>query len=169
MSRLVEPPIKKKISAYENTGAAMTGSAARETWREQGERVAKYIPADVLALYTAAINLISTQEGPDHLHLRLWLGGIVFLTCLICTPIWIGGYTKNVKVAKVNQIISTLAFALWAYAFPLGPFFDLGWHNSVIAGLLTLFFAFFAMRIYPSESPPPAPDPDLNPNDDTKS
>ena len=52
---------------------------------EYGERVAKYIPAEILAVYTTVVSLIATKKGDSFQDFRLWAFGIAAALLLINT------------------------------------------------------------------------------------
>lgn len=141
MSRLVElksPPSPELRRLEFQSG----GGGVQAKVKEYGERVAKYVPAEVLAFYSAAVQLILTQEGDKHATFRLWAYAIVALVAWIGTPFYLGMFSKIPKERHVNQIVASIAFAVWAYAYPAGLFAEVGLHQPVVAGLLLLGFSF---------------------------
>jgi hypothetical protein len=114
----------------------------QEKLKEYGERVAKYVPAEVLAFYSGAVQLILTKEGDTHSLFRLRAFAIVGVIAWIGTPFYLGMFTKNRKERRVNQIVASAAFGVWAYAYPAGWFTEMGWHDPVVAGLLLIGFSF---------------------------
>ncbi|MCX6538404.1 MAG: hypothetical protein NT151_05650 [Acidobacteria bacterium] len=140
MSRLVElKPAEAVPSRFEFAGAE---AGWQERVKEYGERIAKYVPAEVLAFYTAAVELILTKGGIDHRGFRLWAFAVVGLVAWIGTPLYLGMFTKNRRQRRVNQIVASIAFGVWAYSYPAGWFAEQGWHDPVVGGLLLLFFSF---------------------------
>jgi hypothetical protein len=141
MSRLVEA--KLKTPPLEG-GADFASSD--ESWQEKlkayGERVAKYVPAEVIAFYTGATQLILTKEGTDHFKFRLWAFGVVGLLAWIGTPLLLGLYSNDPTTKRANQIIGFIAFGIWAYAYPAGWIAEMKLHDAVIGGLLLLGFTF---------------------------
>ena len=140
MSRLVE--LKRIDKTREAAEFAAGEGGWQEKIKEYGERVAKYVPAEVLAFYSAAVQLILTKEGDDHAMFRLWAFVIVGLIAWIGTPLYLGMFTKNPKERRVNQLVASAAFGVWAYAYPAGWFMEMGWHDPVVAGLLLISFSF---------------------------
>ncbi len=149
MSRLVE--IKHVGKAQRNIEFAGGESSWQDKIKEYGERVAKYVPAEVLAFYSAAMQLILTKEGEEHMMFRLWAFAIFGLIAWIGTPLYLGKFTNNIKERRVNQIMATTAFGIWVYAYPAGWFMEMGWHDPVIAGLLLIIFSFASGFIQPTE------------------
>jgi len=144
MSRLVE------FKQPDNGGPQFAGGKSGvDKIKDYGERVAKYVPAEVLAFYSAAVQLILTKEGPAHATFRLWAFAIVGLVAWIGTPFYLGIFTRNRRVKRLNQLMGSAAFGFWAYAYPAGWFAEMGWHEPVIAGLLLLGFTFFSGFLQP--------------------
>lgn len=140
MSRLVE------LKRGEETRGGAEFAAGEGGWQEKlkeyGERVAKFVPAEVLAFYTGAVQLIIVKEGDQHAVFRLWAFAIVGLIAWIGTPFYLAMFTNNRKERLVNQFVASVAFGVWAYAYPAGWFVEVGWHDAVVAGLLLIGFSF---------------------------
>jgi hypothetical protein len=140
MSRLVE------LKRIDDTRGKLDFESGEGGWQERikeyGERVAKYVPAEVLAFYSGAVQLILTKEGADQAGFRLWAFAIVGLVAWIGTPFYLGMFTKNPKERHINQLVASAAFGVWAYAYPAGWFTEMGYHDPVIAGLLLIGFSF---------------------------
>jgi hypothetical protein len=120
-------------------------ASGEDSWqklKEYGERLAKYIPAEVLVFYTSAAQLILTKDGDAHKPLRLWLFAIVGLISWFGTPRLLGAYSKDPQTTRPNQIIGFVAFAVWAYAYPAGWFAEMKWYDPLYGGLLLLTFTF---------------------------
>jgi hypothetical protein len=149
MSRLVE--LKRIDKTRKAPDFAAGGSSWQEKIKEYGERVAKYVPAEVLAFYSAAVQLILTKEGDVNAMFRLWSFIIVGLIAWIGTPLYLGMFTKNLKERRANQIVASFAFGVWAYAYPAGWFMEMGWHDPVIAGLMLIIFSFISGFYQPKE------------------
>jgi hypothetical protein len=140
MSRLVKLKSREQTRAADDLAAGAGG--VQESIKEYGERVAKYVPAEVLAFYSSAVQLILTKEGSDHAEFRLWTFAIVGIIAWIGTPLYLGMFTNDAKERRVNQYMASLAFGFWAYAYPAGWFTEMGLHEPVVAGLLLLVFTF---------------------------
>ena len=143
MSRLVEAVPRETASA---PGAATLSSADDRTRTEKlkdyGERVAKYVPAEVIAFYTACVQLIASREGAAAHGWRLTLFGIFTLIAWLATPFILGRYSAERATRVPNQIIGFIAFGIWAYAFPAGIAAELGRYDPLVAGLILLAFTF---------------------------
>jgi hypothetical protein len=136
MGRLVERRQKPARGA-----ADLSGRKTESAVKEWGERVAKYIPAEILTFYTAAVSLIGAYDPIAQGGKRLWLFGIVGFIFWLLTPFWLGRFSKDKSVRITNQIIGFLAFGIWAYAFPSGWFKDMGLYDPILAGVLLILFA----------------------------
>ena len=159
MSRLVQPPPPRfKLATADAMLAvpagpttkldATTPPAARDTLSDYAERVAKYVPAEVLAFYGAAVNLIATVPESARTK-RLWFYGIVLLVFWIGTPFWLAQFQGTQSVKRTNQVVGFGAFLVWAYAYPAGWFKDMAWHDPVGAGLALILFTFVSAFVRP--------------------
>src|SRR5258708_3696745 len=101
MSRLVEA----KVKSPRGSADLASGGDPWQGIKEYGERVAKYIPAEVVAFYTTATDLILTKEGDTHKALRLLCFAIVGIIAWIGTPAYLSIYSKDPKTRTPNQII----------------------------------------------------------------
>ena len=146
MSRLVEA----KPAATRRSAAAAGGpGAVEQTLKDYGERLAKYVPAEVLTFYTTAVQLTLAKDGPEQAPFRLWVFGIVALLGLVGTPVWLGRYSGQPSEKRTNQVMGTIAFVAWMYSYPAGLFTELGFHDPVIAGLSLTFFIFLTAFVAP--------------------
>lgn len=145
MSRLVEA----KPRAQAGPAGVAAGTAPDDTLRDYGERVAKYVPAEVLAFYTAAVQFILMKDGPEHATFRLWAFATFGILSWIAVPVWLGRFSADPRVKRTNQIVATIAFGAWAYAYPAGWFAEKNLHDPVIAGLLLLTFTLVSGFVQP--------------------
>ena len=105
---------------------------------EYKDRLLKYIPADVIAIYITLTSITAATSRSGH---QWWLACIVFATIAVCTPF----YMRSVGgISDIKQIVvGTLAFVIWAAS--LGAPFDvdhIGWWDPVIPALLLPFYTF---------------------------
>jgi len=134
MPRLVERRQKQ-------TEAQLSSGNAQSAVNEWGERVAKYIPAEILTFYTAAVSLIAAYDPAVQATKRFWLFGLAGLIFWILTPLWLGRFSNDKSVKRTNQVMGLVAFGLWAYAFPAGWFKDMGLYDPILAGVMLILFA----------------------------
>jgi hypothetical protein len=139
VSRLVEARPRAETAH----GAATfrgTQTSVQQRVKDYGERVAKFVPAEVLAFYSCSVQLIMTKTGPANGEFRLWAFSIVGVIGWVVTPIWLGTFSTDPATRRPNQIMGFLAFLIWAYAYPAGAFAELGIYDPVIGGLVLLTF-----------------------------
>jgi hypothetical protein len=146
MARLVES--RGRESALLDTSVSEPTPRSKDTINEYAERVAKFVPVEVLAFYVAALNVISTTPQ-DNKQKRLWLFGFVGLFFWIATPLWLGRFSKVTNVKVINQIMGIIAFGIWAYAYPAGWFVERGYYDPIVAGLVLILFTFTSAFISP--------------------
>jgi hypothetical protein len=150
MSRLVELKPAAPAPGSLRLGGGQPG--VQQKIKDYGERVAKFVPVEVLAFYTGAVQLVLTKEGSDHATFRLWTFGIVGMIAWIGTPLYLGMFSKNGRERRINQIVASVAFIVWAYAYPAGWFAEMGLHEPVVAGLALLTFTFVSGFYQPKEA-----------------
>jgi hypothetical protein len=105
------------------------------------DRVVKYIPADVVAAWATAMGLIKAAEnGPSRpSNTVLW---VVFVFGLFLTAAWTWRQTKQAGMPPpyLQILVSTVAFAVWAFGLA-GPFPQwVGLYNPVINSLVLIGF-----------------------------
>ena len=98
------------------------------------ERLIKYIPAEVIALYLTLDAVIRSSDTiPVLVYWMIFIFG-VFATYLY---LW-----KIEKVDKVIQLtISAGAYCVWVFSLG-GPFVHLGWYDPIYAALLLPIYTF---------------------------
>lgn len=116
---------------------------------EYKDKLIKYIPADIVAGWTAVTGLIASADAGSQGGL-MW---IVFVVGLVITPLWIWRVTSepNTKPAVTQIVISTLAFIVWVFALG-GPFTGLSWYDPLYGSLLLIGFTFVVPIINPGEA-----------------
>jgi hypothetical protein len=108
------------------------------------DRLVKYIPAEVVAVYLAVAGMIGDPNATAANRWALWLSfGII----AVLTP----PYLRRVAmVSKKSQVvISTLAFVVWVYYLG-GPFTTFGWYEGTgkMAALVVFTLFTFAAPIF---------------------
>lgn len=112
-------------------------------------KVVKYIPAEIVAAYTAArallledVNSASKVLLPYGEKDDYFLYTLIFVGCLLLTPLY-KYFTlrdNNLPIPLYQIVISFLAFAIWVFAF--GDFFEItyNWYSHKLASLTLIFF-----------------------------
>ncbi|MEO1743836.1 MAG: hypothetical protein AAFR99_18730 [Cyanobacteria bacterium J06629_9] len=116
------------------------------------DKVIKYIPADIIAAWTAITGLIaSAGEQIDKAGL-LW---IMFAILVVLTPLWVRQQTRQagLPLARTQIAISTVAFVVWVIALG-GPFESLAFYEPLYGSLLLIVYTLVAGLVTPPEDNP---------------
>jgi hypothetical protein len=121
------------------------GPGQNETYPE---RVAKYVPGEVVAAYLAAIQVIGASKGGRFDACTLY--EISFFVCLVATPVYLLLLGKPQEPRVLHAIVSTGAFVVWAYALG-GIFVPACWnlHDATAAALLLIGFTLLSGLVKP--------------------
>ena len=113
------------------------------------DKLIKYIPADIVAAWTAVTGLIASATGDEPQDTLLW---IAFVFGLVLTAAWTFRQTSVPdKPPAVTQIvISTIAFGVWVFALG-GPFTFTGWYSPLYGSLLLIGYTLAVPLVSPSE------------------
>jgi hypothetical protein len=76
------------------------------------ERVAKYVPSEIVAGYITVVGMIA--GAPERTRLPLAIG--VFALCFVLTPIYLNLFAKPNQPRAVQLTVGSIAFIVWAYA-----------------------------------------------------
>lgn len=140
-------PASAPARAPANTPAPteQPGADSRSQIELAAVRVAKFVPSLIILGYTGLCNLVNSKDPVHDKDLRLLLFKIAFWICFILTPIYIAYFDrKNTKPMRwINGAIGTIAFPIWAYAFPCGLFYETAKYDPVIAGFILIVFSLF--------------------------
>jgi hypothetical protein len=87
-------------------------------------KITKYIPAEILAVYTAVAGLLKPGDGSSGQHPTLYLAILIIL--FVSTFVWTFFAVKdnpNVKEPALKEakalfhaLVATIAFPIWVYA-----------------------------------------------------
>ena len=123
------------------------------------EKVALYIPAEIIAAWVAITGFLAGSAQASSATLN-W---IIFIALLIITPfyVWRGTLIKGEDTgklaAKTQIVVSTVAFAVWIFALG-GPFKLYSWYAPIYGSLALVFFSLVSGLI---NQPLPAPPREL--------
>lgn len=122
------------------------------------ERIAKYVPAEVIAFFLAADKLFPDPNGGDAksgtlldkliASYSLEVAAAVFAIGLIGTPAYIWQQRAEGEPWKVHAIMATLAFIVWAYAIHAHIFVE-NIYSSSLASFLVLFYTLVSGFVVP--------------------
>ena len=129
--------------------AQLQSGGAKEAVDTYTNRLVKYIPGDVVAIWIAVTGLISGASDVPKTTL-LW---ILFAIGVIFTVIWTLKQTtvKGTKSAITQILISTGAFIVWAIAFG-GPFQSLSFYHAIYGSILLILYTPLVALISPKEA-----------------
>jgi hypothetical protein len=125
--------------------------------KEYFDRVAKYVPAEVVAAYVSANGVATLARNPGTLFF------FIFLACLVCTPLYITRFTSTRKEAWTNSLMAMAAFVVWAYATGGGLTKHIGWYDAPTASVILVLFTLVSGAVVPVTKQPP-PRPEIIPN-----
>jgi hypothetical protein len=141
MSRLVDaaPP---GVTAF-------SGQSRDKATKDYAERVAKYVPAEVIAAYLALVPLvIGTTEADTDLRDGLLL--LVLVGCTIFTPLYLNRLAESGRPKRLHLIVATIAFVIWSYS--IGGFFtEVDLYHEAIAGITVAFYTLGAGLLVPTQ------------------
>lgn len=103
-----------------------------------GARLAKLIPMDVTSVY-----ILLDRIGTDGAS--IWWRYGAFALCLACTPVVVQQFGGVVETRQ--KIVSTMAFAVWAFALG-GPFALQDWYAPNVAAMLLVAYTFVIPLIW---------------------
>jgi hypothetical protein len=129
-------------------------------------RIVKYIPAEVIAFYLAADKLFAPSRvsgaaaqpaaNGDANFMSLFISAHsnqiaagIFVAALIATPLYLWKQAEQDQPWLVNVLVSTIAFAIWAYATQGAVFAPV--YDARIASLAILSFTLLSGFIVPGK------------------
>jgi hypothetical protein len=151
MSRLVRIPksadTELGIAGLEDVlpgGLAPEGQDSTAAGDNYLERIAKYVPGEVLAFFIF-INAILDQAARTGGNAATMAGIPVstvaqgsLIVCMILVPLFVWYVREKGDAWLTNAFVSTLAFPFWAYALGATAFSDY-WDGNLAAILLATF------------------------------
>lgn len=132
------------------TSLEATGGGAVDTY---ADRVVKYVPADIVAAWTAVIGIVKAAKDVPS-NTVLW---VCFLLGIIISLFWMLRQTKIAgrpldSVAYWQSATATVAFIVWAFAIGGAPFESLPFYSPVYGSLLLIAFTLVSGLIAPPGS-----------------
>ncbi|MFZ1560393.1 MAG: hypothetical protein WAT37_10740 [Saprospiraceae bacterium] len=102
------------------------------------EKVSKLVPSEIIAGYLTMMGFVPTIKSFDP-NIISW---IIFGAGLILTPFYLNKVASVGKPKRNHLILSTVAFAVWAYV-TTGPllFESSGMYDSAIASITLVLFS----------------------------
>lgn len=138
--------IVQEVEVPTGAGHFMGGKASRPSksaTKEYLERVAKYVPAEVVAAYLAGNGIAADSSQAK------WLLPTIFAACAIATPFYITSFCRTRMERLVNSCMATIAFFVWAYATGGGLFKYLELYNGPAASVALIIFSLLSGIVEP--------------------
>ena len=148
MSRLVRIPASERPSSgIIGLDEQLLGSLERDERPQSDgylERIAKYIPGEVLAFFiviNAILNQVVQTSGKGALMAGIpvmIVAQAAFFICLALVPLFVWYVREKGDAWIINAVVSTAAFPFWAYALGATAFSD-HWDGNLAAITLATF------------------------------
>lgn len=147
MSRLVLP---KNQAIQKAKGGS--DSSGKDSLQDYLERVAKYVPAEIIAVYSLFLGVITLTTGDKY----QWLSLIAFTFCAVLTPFYLKKFARPGDKILTHQVIAFFAFLVWAYAFSANEGYfsatkGIGWYDPTIAFFSLIGFSFLTGFLIPKK------------------
>ena len=119
------------------------------------EKVAKMIPGEILAAYVTLVGIVPSMRNPGW---RPYAYLVFFLICLVMTPVYLWmmrdqeGDNRG-KPTRVQIIVSTLAFVVWAYAVSASSAIPDYYDPGIASAAMVLFTLFSGIVPVPQNKP----------------
>jgi len=132
-----------------------SGSAKGDSARAYGERVAKYVPAEVIAAYLTALPIVISGTPAHSTRRTVWLG-LIFAFGIIFTPLYVWRFPSETEVKVYHYVLSTAAFVIWSYSIRGGFLDDRGLYDAVGAALILIVFTLISGLFAPTATTGPS-------------
>lgn len=138
MSRLVQEEVSPLQAEAVQAKSQKAAKPAKSKKEQYFERVAKYIPAEIVAAYVAAVGAVA--QLPDLAGRRVWYS-VAFIGGVVGTPLYLRMFGDPSKSKTMHLVVSTIAFVVWSYS--LGGFFKdvVNWYEPGIAEAAAMVFS----------------------------
>jgi hypothetical protein len=147
--RLVKPR-----SSSSQVAASRTEVADRDPVKEYLERVAKYVPAEIIAAYLTLLPIVAgTTDEDTTMRTRLYF--IILVGSVVLTPLYFRFMANATQPKRLQMLVSTIAFVIWAYSLG-GWFADQDIYHEGVAAILLVFFTLISGLVAPKSEEPPS-------------
>jgi hypothetical protein len=131
--------------------------ASKEGDDSYAERIAKYVPAEVVAFFSVADKLFSDTKScvagnptdcwiSSHPGMVAWL---VFLIGLVATPLYIRQQRTANQPWVTHAFMATIGFVVWSYTIHARVFENIGYSDG-LSGFLTLVYSLASGFVVPT-------------------
>jgi hypothetical protein len=154
----VRAPVAAVVSPTAAINLAGAGNPQTDT-DDYPTRMAKYVPAEVVTFYLLVDKLfhkvadtkgLSVADTFVQKNLYYFAVGI-FALGLVGTPLYYRQMATNNEPWKVQAVIATVAFAIWAYTVRGGIFSQADLYSEAIAGGMAGLWTFAAAFVKPNK------------------
>jgi hypothetical protein len=116
-----------------------------------GGRLVKYLPAELLTIYTGAVSIIAAAKPP--VAAAPWIAFGLIVVGLLATVFYFANRAPS-TVKSAHLIASPVAFVAWSYAVssPLLADFYLGWVAALAQGISALIAWSLAPTVPPNNA-----------------
>jgi hypothetical protein len=101
------------------------------------EKVSKLVPSEIIAAYVALVGLVPVIR---YQSVRPWMYWVIFVTCLVLTPIYLNALADQGKPKRNHLFLSTGAFVVWAYSVSGGAVVP-SLHDPAIASITIITYS----------------------------
>jgi len=115
----------------------MAGARAEPGEDNYVTKLIKYIPGESLAAYLAAAGIIGGAEGIPGRTVLWIIAGFLFAFTFLWVLFAAGGRREGLPLPFYQAIVSTVAFAVWAFVISGRTLVGDGWH-PVYGSLLAI-------------------------------
>lgn len=103
------------------------------------DKVSSIVPAEIIAGYIAMVGFMDKPVDSVVVENQILLWGI-FIFCALLTPIYFYIQAEKNKPKVIHIILSTIAFAVWAYVTS-GEKFDVSFYKAETASIILVAFS----------------------------
>lgn len=144
MSRFLSKQGPAGVAAAADGGG---GGGKGGTNKEALERIAKYIPVEILGPYLGIQSFL--VEDADGTVAKVVLA-VCCLAALLFIPTYIKKYAEPGDATKTHIQMGLIAFPIWVYAGAVTPA-AFGFYNGYVAGAALFLFTLWSGRTAPTK------------------
>lgn len=123
-------------------GGGEQGGAAADEYQD---KLIKYIPGEVIAVYLALSGILKTASGHVPVEAMQWA---VFLVLVPGTWLYLWRVSNVTKWQQI--VISVIAFVVWVFSLG-GPFTQFYWYDPVYGAIVLPLYTFLAPIFEPTK------------------
>ncbi|MFN8050527.1 MAG: hypothetical protein U0Q22_03750 [Acidimicrobiales bacterium] len=141
MGRLVDP----KPAG----GALFAEEDKKDQAKEAAERIAKYVPGEVLAAYLGVVAIVDAayaKPGPG----RAWGLFAAVVVGFVFTPLYLRRMAEPGQPRRLHMAVGTGSFLAWSYTTK-GWWEYIGWYNGVAAGIGIIVLSLLSGLLAPTQ------------------